>query len=291
MLVTVFTPSYNRGYTLENLYQSLLRQTNKDFCWLIVDDGSTDNTQELVKRWIYDNQIPIRYYKQKNQGKPVAHNKGVELTETELFTCVDSDDYLTDNAIEEICNAWKTCDEKCIGLVGYIESRDGVCLTKFDNPNVKQTTLRNFYDLGMTGDTILVFKSEILKKHLFPQFEGEKFIPEGYLYDLLDLEGQLKLLPKPIYVYEYLPDGYTANMAKLLYNNPQGYFCYINQRLHLDTTIRQRIPDSIRYVAMALAHNDRCIIKNAVYPWIAFVSYPAGWLFYVKRYRRLKKGE
>ncbi len=291
MLVTVFTPTYNRGYTLRNLYESLIRQTNKDFCWLIVDDGSTDNTESLVNGWIRENKIHIRYFKQKNQGKPIAHNTGVELTESELFTCVDSDDYLTDDAINEICNAWKKCDDHCVGMVGFIESKDGVCLTKFDHPNVKQTTLRDFYDLGMTGDTILVFKTEIIKKHLFPQFEGEKFIPEGYLYDLIDREGVLRLLPKPLYVYEYLPDGYTANMARLLYNNPQGYFCYLTQRLGFDTTLKQRIPDTIRYVAMALAHDRKRIIKNAVYPWIAFITFPAGWLFYYKRYRHLKKGE
>ena len=119
--VTVFTPTYNRGYTIGRLYDSLLRQTDKRFCWIIVNDGSTDNTEELILDWIKEKRIDIQYYKQKNQGKPSAHNKGVELTRTELFTCVDSDDYLKDNAIEEIITAWQNHPDDCIGILGYRE--------------------------------------------------------------------------------------------------------------------------------------------------------------------------
>ena len=128
--VTVFTPAYNRAYTLGRLYESLLKQTDKRFCWLIVDDGSTDQTEELVSNWIKENRIDIEYYKQENQGKPAAHNTGVELTKTELFTCVDSDDYLTDNAVGEILNAWERKTDGCIGILGYIERKGEGVLTK-----------------------------------------------------------------------------------------------------------------------------------------------------------------
>ena len=97
--ITVFTPTYNRAYTLERLYKSLLNQTSYDFEWLIVDDGSTDNTSELIKSFQNNQLFDVRYYKQGNGGKHVAINKGVELAEGELFFIVDSDDYLTDDAI------------------------------------------------------------------------------------------------------------------------------------------------------------------------------------------------
>lgn len=287
--VTVFTPVYNRAYTLGRLYESLLAQTDDRFCWLIVDDGSKDNTEELVSSWIKEKKIQIEYFKQENQGKPIAHNKGVELTKTEIFTCVDSDDYLKNDAIESILDAWDKLPRDCIGVLGYIErEREGI-LTKCSDDTIEKGTLRYLYDHGLSGDTILIFRSDILKKYTFPKFKGEKFIPEAYLYDLLDQEGKLYLMKKAIYVCEYLPDGYTAGMAELLYNNPQGYFCYINQRLHLDKTIKQKFLDSIRYVGMAIAYKKKRIIQDAVYPEITMMAYPFGWLFYQKRYAKFRK--
>lgn len=286
--VTVFTPAYNRGYTLSRLYESLLRQTDERFCWLVVDDGSTDETEELVSAWIKENRIEIEYYKQENQGKPAAHNKGVELTKTELFTCVDSDDYLTDDAIAEILSAWDGLSSDCIGILGYIKREGEGVLTRCSNDSITKGTLRYLYEHGLSGDTILIFRSDVLKKFAFPKFAGEKFIPEAYLYDLLDREGKLFLMRKAIYVCEYLPDGYTAGMAKLLYKNPEGYFCYINQRLRFDVTIKQRLADSIRYDAMAIAHRKKRIVRDAIYPFYALLAYPAGWFFYRKRYASYK---
>ena len=140
------------------------------------------------------------------------------------------------------------------------------------------------YDHGLSGDTILIYRTEVLKKFSFPKFQDEKFIPEAYLYDLLDREGKLMLLRKSLYVCEYLPDGYTAGMAKLLFNNPEGYFCYINQRLRFDSSLKQRFADSLRYDAMAIAHKRKGMIRSAVYPGLALIAYPAGWLLYKKRY-------
>ena len=104
--VTVFTPTYNRAYTLPKLYNSLCRQTSVDFMWLVVDDGSTDNTEELIKGWQEENKVLIEYHKQSNGGKMRAHNLGVKLCNSELFFCVDSDDYISDVAIEHIIDYW-----------------------------------------------------------------------------------------------------------------------------------------------------------------------------------------
>lgn len=285
-IVTVFTPAYNRGYTLGRLYKSLIKQTDNRFCWIVVDDGSTDDTKELVSTWIKENKIDIQYFRQENQGKPSAHNKGVELSKSELFTCVDSDNYLKDNAIEEIITTWHNHPDDCIGILGYIEREKEGVLTSCSDDAISKGTLRYLYDHGLSGDTILVYKTEVLKKYSFPKFKDEKFIPEAYLYDLLDREGKLMLLRKSLYVCEYLPDGYTAGMARLLFRNPEGYFCYINQRLKFDVSIKQRLADSIRYDAMAIAHSRKRIIRDAVYPLYALMAYPAGWIFYKKRYAR-----
>lgn len=285
MLITVFTPSYNRSDTLPRLYQSLIRQTNQDFCWQIVDDGSSDETEALVQTWIEERKISIRYFKQSNKGKPMAHNKGVELTQTELFVCVDSDDYLSNNAIEEIIQCWKNARKSDVGILAFKVSESKPVTTIKNGESGKRTTLKNAYDhLGLVGDTMLVFRTEIIKKHRFPWFEGEKFVPEGYIYDQIDQEGPLILLKKPLYICEYLEGGYTSNMANLLKNNPQGYFAFLRQRLQIDKTPREKFLDSIRYVAMAKAQNISAV-KSAVYPMYALLAYPAGLLFYYRRYR------
>ena len=104
--LTIFTPTYNRAYTLHLCYESLKRQTSKDFVWLIVDDGSTDNTKEVVENWISENEVSIRYHYQDNQGMHGAHNTAYELIDTELNVCIDSDDYMPDDAVEKIVLFW-----------------------------------------------------------------------------------------------------------------------------------------------------------------------------------------
>lgn len=288
MKLTVFTPTYNRAYILDRLYLSLCRQTCMDFEWLIIDDGSEDNTRELVEGWIIDSKINIRYYYQKNQGKSMAHNKGVELTNTELFVCVDSDDYLEDNAVEVILRLWNASTENSVGILAFKRTKEKT-ITKICIKEMPiYTTLKNAYDyLGLRGDTMLIFKSDVIKKYSFPHFVGEKFVPEAYLYDQIDQDGALILYPEALYVCEYLENGYTDNMAKLLKNNPKGYLAFIEQRLKIDKTFKHKFMDSIRYISMALVSKKNCIIKNSVYKWITLIAYPFGVVLYYKRYKNI----
>ena len=290
MFLTVFTPTYNRAYTLGKLYQSLCVQTDKDFEWLIVDDGSLDDTKVLVAEWIKEGKVKIRYIYQENAGKQAAHNLGVEKAQGELFICVDSDDYLSKTAVSILKQKWQEVENDCIGILAYKVLTTGKFTTKLADKEIRKTTLKKGYDrYGLTGDTALIFKSEILKKHNFPIFPGEKFIPEGYLYDRLDQEGPLWIVREGIYVCEYLADGYTANIKKMLYYNPQGYFAYIEQRLKIDKGIKAKFLDSIRYMAMAIAHKKKRKIKDAVYPFWAIMAYFPGWIMYRKGYRRYQK--
>ena len=289
MLLTVFTPSYNRAHTLPRLYESLKRQTLGDFEWLIVDDGSTDNTRTLVEEWIGEGEISIRYIYQDNGGKPSAHNRGAKESLGELFICVDSDDYLTDEAVRLISEAWKNADEGKVGIIGYKALKSGEVVTRIADTEVTSFTLKAGYDsFGLAGDTALVFKSQVLKKFAFPHFDGEKFIPEGYLYDMIDTVGELVVLRSEIYVCEYLDDGYTANMKRILYKNPNGYFAYINNRLKVDKGAKHKFLDSIRYMAMAIAHKKKRKIRDAVYPAYALLAYPSGWLLYIRDFKRYR---
>lgn len=288
MLLTIFTPTYNRSSTLPRLYASLCRQTCQDFEWVIVDDGSTDNTHSLVASWQSEERIPIRYEYQHNAGKMAAHNLGAELAAAALFVCVDSDDYLADHAVEQLLRVWQQPHNDCIGMLAFKVRTDGTPVTTLTDETLSAATLKAAYDHhGLSGDTMLVYACNVLKKHSFPIVHGEKFIPEGYLYDQLDQEGQLLILRDGLYICEYLEDGYTANMAWVLYSNPQGYFTYINQRLQLDSSAKSRLLDSIRYVGMAIAHK-RPLRKSARPLW-AYAALLPGYLLYIKRYKRFTR--
>ena len=252
-LITVFTPTYNRCKTLSVLYDSLKRQNCRNFIWLIVDDGSTDETKEKVSNWIAEEIIDIKYIWQENQGKSMAHNTGVLNTHTELFTCVDSDDSLSEEAIEKIENYWRQREEND----------------------------------GITGDTMLIFRTDVISKFEFPKFEHEKFVPEAYLYDLTDRTGTLMMLKEVLYFGEYLSDGYTKNMAKLLKRNPKGYLAFINQRLQFDMKFKDKFLDTVRYISMAKVDGENHIIKRAIYPLIAVLAYPFGILLYKRRYEKI----
>ncbi len=288
--ITIFTPTYNRGYLLPKLYQSLTGQINKNYVWLVVDDGSTDQTDQIVQGWISERKINIEYYKQTNQGKSIAHNKGVLLTQTELFTCVDSDDYLSADAIESILYLWETSNkEKITGILAYKGYTDGASLTEMKDRACEKTTLKDAYSRhGLVGDTMLIFRTDIISQFEFPCFKGEKFVPEAYLYDQIDQQGELLILKKVLYYCAYLGDGYTNNMATLLKSNPKGYLAYINQRLKLDKKVNEKFLDSIRYVAMSIVTQERNVIEKSICPLITLVAYPFGILFYLYRYRCMK---
>lgn len=286
--ITIFTPTYNRAHTLPNLYSSLKAQTIKNFIWLIVDDGSQDSTNSLIKSWIEENSIKIEYYQQENYGKSMAHNKGVELTKTELFTCVDSDDFLISTAIEDITKHWDHRENlTVVGILTYKGLVNGKSITAMENTYIKSTTLKNAYSkLGLVGDTMLVFRTDILSKYKFPYYQGEKFVPEAYLYDLIDQDGELLIFPHILYICEYLDDGYTNNMAKLLSENPKGYIAFIKKRLTIDTSFNDIILDTIRYTAMCIFSNENKYIANSIYPVLTFITYPLGYLLYFRRYSR-----
>ena len=184
-MVTVFTPTYNRVHLLDRLYHSLTKQSCMDFEWLVIDDGSTDGTQHYIENIQSENKIKIRYQRQENSGKHVAHNTAVFLAEGEWFYCVDSDDWLTENSISEISAALKnTCASDC-ALIGYKMLADGSMLCK---PFTHQMSHKGFYDMvqmGDGGEYSIVLKTELLREQLFPVVPGEKFSKEAILYDKL----------------------------------------------------------------------------------------------------------
>lgn len=270
--ITIFTPTYNRAYTLDKLYDSLCDQTDRDFTWLIVDDGSTDETKELVYGWINEKKITIEYYYQENSGKPQAHNKGVQEAKSLLFTCVDSDDWLIPQAVEQIKKTYKENDID-VGILCKRGTSVNDAITSWRGDIIRATMFEAEKKHKLRGDTMLIFRTSYLKDRFFPRIEGEKFIPESYLYDQLSGIGKLYFLDEILYICEYLPDGYTNNMRQINKKNPRGYLLYINQRLNMDETLLDKIKDTLRYVAIKKAVSDKNIVADAVYPMLAFLCY------------------
>lgn len=283
--LTIFTPTYNRRNEIIKLYNSLESQSNKDFVWLVVDDGSTDGTDSVFVKWEKEASFQIEYIWQKNAGKSQAHNIGVSRTQTELFTCVDSDDFLSCDAVETIKKVWERSVE---GDVGILALREVTIRLRQMNEIGIRTTLRNAEkNCGIKGDTMLIFKTDVLKKYSFPKFSGEKFVPENYLYDLIDRDGKLIFLDKVLYYGNYLPDGYTHNMATIIKKNPNGYLIYIEQRISLDEKLEEKCKDIIRYIAISKVAKKTKVIKGSKCPILTLFLYPLGLLFYRIRYSNI----
>ena len=236
MRLTVFTPTYNRKQLLARAYRSLTVQTVKDFEWLIVDDGSTDNTDDVVKKWIDEGIIRIRYYYRPNGGKMRAHNTGTGLAQTELFVCLDSDDYFIETAVEDLLAAYDSAagyegsGRHLGGVVAHKGCTDEKLLGSKSFPDVKYSTLYGLYLKGFSGETTLMYKTEILKMFPFPEIEGEKYVPEDYIYDKIDKVCVLAVLPKIITVCEITDSGYTESVNELKRKNVNAFYLYYEQR-------------------------------------------------------------
>ncbi|MBY0065619.1 glycosyltransferase family 2 protein [Empedobacter falsenii] len=215
-MITVFTPTYNRANTLEKLYHSLINQTYQNFEWVIVDDGSQDNTEEIINKWCNENKITINYHKQNNGGKHRAINKGLDLAKGELFFMVDSDDYLTDDSLETINTYNNTySNENIIGFAFRRKYSDGVVIgNKFPKKAFISTHIEKTYFLNVKGDLAEVIKTDVLRKFKFPNFENEKFCAEGLVWNRLSKEHRILFVDEPIYVCEYQYDGLSFNSIR-----------------------------------------------------------------------------
>ena len=235
-MITIFTPTYNRLELLKKLAESLEIQTNKNFNWLIIDDGSEDNTEDWINNYMKESNFEIHYIKQKNQGKHVAFNKAIESCNTEFLINVDSDDFLDENAIQIIYQMITSLDEKDIGCI---------CGKKIgNNHDVKYLSKYRFQ----------VFYDDNGRQ--------ERFAPEGLLYAQLINEGYFKIFDKCFYFAEYQKDGLTNNIFKTLWCNN---FYSVNAALNLKYKVVKNYPLLIKFktrIKCILNINALCLKKN-----------------------------
>lgn len=240
--ITLFTPTYNRAYILDRLYRSIQRQTFRDFEWLIIDDGSSDNTDALVRSWMQDqNDFPIRYYKTPNGGKCRAINKALELAQGELFFTMDSDDYLTDDALEKV-DSWERSLPKNGGFCGVAGN---LGTSPFETPNapvpepwLDATALQRYPrpgEIQLDGERAMVFYTAIHRQYPYPEFEGETFMTEAVVWNRMANDGyQIRFFNDIIWVYEYLEDGLTHSGSSVFFKNPRGYGLWLREKVEFE---------------------------------------------------------
>ena len=287
--LTIFTPTYNRAYILPKLYDSLCEQTCQDFEWLIVDDGSTDQTKELIEEWRQECKVAIRYIYQDNSGKMMAHNKAVQKSSGELFMCIDSDDCLcSERVVEDTLSYW----DRQISMIdspNYIGGLLGYKMIGGKKQNFPQgmqiTHLSELFNKGFSGETALLFRCDILVKYPFPYFEGEKFVTDVYVYDQIDRNYKFLLFPYYMQNCEYQIGGYSNNYMKLLFDNPKGFRAYHNQCVKFHK--KGYLKSAICYIALSIRIGDWKMFRCSANPFLTALLFPIGIIKYLFDNHRL----
>lgn len=237
MKISVLTPTYNRANLLGKLYESLIKNSKYDIEieWLIMDDGSTDDTKIIIKKYIEENKIEIKYFEQENQGKMVSINKLVEKATGDLIVDCDSDDYFTEDAFKIINEEYKKNKNE--------NNIYGLCFLKYDQDgknmgnnfkNKKTTMFDLYFKEGETGEKAIVFFSSIRKQYKHELEHNERFVTEARMYHKLDEKYKMICINKPIMICEYQKEGYTQNIVKQFKENPYGYYDYFKEILQKD---------------------------------------------------------
>lgn len=285
--ITVFTPTYNRAYCLHKLYISLCNQTINDFIWLVIDDGSTDNTKSLIEKWIAEEIIEIEYYNKDNGGMHTGYNMAYSLIRTELNVCIDSDDFLTDNAIESIVQFWKKNGSKeYAGIVGLDATVDNKILGKKFPDELYNSTLEDlYYKYHITGDKKLVYRTDVVNEFLrYPEFAGENLVPLGSLYLQIDKKYTLLCLNEILCIVEYMDDGSTKNIFKQYRKSPQGFRHARLINMRFSNYWRVRISNILHYISHCIQLKDYKLLFKNSFPILTFLLLPAGFLLnqYIK---------
>lgn len=288
MNITIFTPTYNRAYILPELYKSLLRQKSYDFEWLIIDDGSTDHTEELVKEWIEKTEkFKIQYCKTANGGKPRAINKAMELVKNPYIFIIDSDDYLADDAIEFLLDKIKEVDgsKEFVGI-GLMQKNQDIQLSNplFLNADFIDATNLERKKYGLNVDCNELYKVEILKKFPFEVWEGELFSPEEIVLNEIALHGyKIRWYNKIGVISEYLNDGLTRNSFDLIKKNPMGYAMVFNHNLKFKKTFKDKFVSAYLMVCYSIIGNNLHYLAKSNNKLFTIIAFPVGVLVALRR--------
>ncbi len=279
--LTVFTPAYNRAHTLLRTYESLLQQDCKDFVWLIIDDGSTDHTAELVRRWqSKENGFEIRYIYKENGGMHTAHNTAYAHIDTELNTCIDSDDKLAPGAVRMILDKWERVrDQGYAGMIGLDADFDNNVIGKGFPEGMTETTVIGYYSAGGSGDKKLVYRTDIINQYpAYPVFEGEKYVSLSYKYRLIDQKYKMAVLDEILCNVEYQPDGSSNTMWRQYLRNPKGWAFWRKVCMQYPISKKRMVVDGIHYCSSSILAGNRHFVQESPRKVLSVLCVPAGLL-------------
>lgn len=278
--LTVFTPAYNRAHTLPRTYESLRSQSCKDFVWLIVDDGSADNTGELVRSWQErDNGFEIRYIYKPNGGMHTAHNTAYENIDTELNTCIDSDDCMAPGAVEKILRKWESVrDRGYAGIIALDSDMDGNVIGTGFPEGLTATTLMGYYAAGGSGDKKLIYRTDIINRYPpYPVFEGERYVALAYKYRLIDQEYKLAVLDEVVCNVDYQPDGHSTAMFREYVRSPGGFAFWRKVCMQYPESPKRLVVDAVHYVAESLIAGNKHFLRESPRKLLTLAVTPVGW--------------
>lgn len=291
--ITILTPTYNRASLLPRLFDSLLRQTSKDFEWIVVDDGSTDDTREVVAnlKEKCGGAFPMGYVYKANGGKHMAINIGAERARGELLFIADSDDLLTDDALETVENSWHDIsdDKSFAGIAGLdiaMDTRE-VIGSGLPQGHIDCNAIDIRYRHHVTGDMKEVFRTEVLREFPFPEFAGERFCPEQLVWFRMARRYRLRYINKPIYIADYQPDGITAGITRARMRNPSASMLTYAELTECPVPFLVKVKAAINFWRFW-----HCRTATSVVPRVALRWYwlrPLGWMMHVRDGNALRK--
>ena len=290
MLITVFTPTYNRGYLLPRLFSSLRNQSFKDIEWLIVDDGSTDNTHDVVMAFIEENIIPIRYVFKRNGGKHRAINEGVKHAKGELFFIVDSDDMLPTNALKRVAEVYRQIKEdRSFGGAagGDAYPSGGIVGSGLATPVIDCNSIDIRSKYHVTGDLSEAFRTDVMREFPFPEIEGEKFCPEVLVWNRIARKYKLRYFNEAIYIAEYQPEGLTARIVEIRMKSPTATTICYAEMVSLDIPFKDKVKAAINYWRFRLCCKEKTPAVKIGRRWKSMFF--LGWMMHMKDLRMIRQ--
>lgn len=289
LLITVFTPTYNREHLLTRLFNSLREQTFKDFEWLIVDDGSTDNTHDVAQKFVEEGIVPIKYVFKRNGGKHRAINEGVKHAKGELFFIVDSDDMLPPDALKRVAEVYGQIkdDRNYGGVAGVDVYPDGrIVGSGLSAPVIDCNSIDIRSKYHVVGDLSEVFRTDVMREFPFPEIEGEKFCPEVLVWNRIARKYKLRYFNEAIYIAEYQPEGLTARIVEIRMKSPIASTTCYAEMVSLNIPFNDKVKAAINYWRFRFCCKGKITITKMGWLWKCVA--PLGWFMHVKDLRMVK---
>lgn len=282
--LTILTPSFNRSKLLINLYESLQQQTYKKFLWLVVDDGSKDDTEATVLNFMEKSSFRIKFLKKQNGGKHTALNYGIKNIDTELTMIVDSDDTLSADAVESILDIHeKYYYNAQIASYAFLRcNKNGTPLVPIESQEFIDNYIRYRIKGNRPGDMAEVFKTDILKAYPFPEFAGEKFLSEDVVWIEIGKKYDTVYVNKPVYVCEYLDDGLTANDKPMKFASPLGSMMRGKQLMSRECGIKANVKGAIIYNCYKMESHKKLQIDSYWNKFLIIATKFIGIIFYMR---------